>query len=82
MASEPGLGGDDSQNGSDDKPGGAEFKFGDFAERVKCGVGQEVCGGLCKAEWDEQEAGRNVAIGPGFELDGSATGLDRDELAS
>src|SRR4051794_41648678 len=62
-------------------PGRAELELGDLAERVERGVGEEVGGGLGVAEGDEDEAGGDVAVGAGGEIDGAAAGRDADGIA-
>src|SRR4051812_35922206 len=59
-------------------PSRAELELWDLAERVEGGVGEEVGGGLGEAERDEDEAGGDVAVGAGGELDRASAGGHAD----
>src|SRR6476661_6000583 len=61
--------------------GGTIFEFRDLAEGIERRVGQEVCRGFHKGEWNENHAVGNGVILAGKKLDGPATGRDPDHVA-
>src|SRR5712671_2402460 len=61
--------------------GGAEFVFGDLAERIELRVGQDVGGGFGVAERDEHLARGDGAVAARLQLDGAAPGGDADVFA-
>src|ERR1700730_18732455 len=61
--------------------GGAEFVFGDLADRVELRVGQHIGGGFGVAERDEHLGGGDGAVAARLQLDGAAPGGDADLFA-
>src|ERR1700730_13676921 len=61
--------------------GGAEFVFGDLADRVELRGWQHMGGGFGVAERDEHRAGGDGAVAARLQLDGAAPGGDADLFA-
>ncbi|MBM3573401.1 MAG: hypothetical protein FJX52_13755, partial [Alphaproteobacteria bacterium] len=60
----------------------AEFEFRNLAERIKLRIGQDIGRRLGVAEWNENHAGAQRAVGARFQLDRSAPGHDPNPVAS
>src|SRR5215471_5577596 len=58
--------------------GGAELEFGNLAERIEGGIGEQVGRRLGVAERNEHHAVGHVGIDTHLDLDGAAAGRDLD----
>src|ERR1700738_4960822 len=58
----------------------AELEFGNLAERIERGVGQQARRGLRITEWHEHHVLRHVAVGTHLDLDRAAARLQPDEI--
>ncbi len=61
--------------------GGAEFEFGNFADRVELRVGEDVGGGLGIAERDKHHPRCDIAVGARLQFDHAAPGGDAHRRA-